>query len=394
MTDANDNDDVSDSGRPAQDKSDAIILDVAGPEDDPQQYLVEYPDGSVEYEPATARNRALFEDGLYSKVQGHSEWTTSVTGDTVHIELDADVLNNMFKLSVDHGFNADDATVNVPQDKAVEVLQAIQADNTGEQLYWVYQDILDGQVRRGTVRQFLDRFDDDRIEVTEDGWILDDTFLVDWDAENYLATDVTVHNVGTGTATKVDESKQAVYLDLHADGSATETTPDGDDVLLTESEQEFLVSVEVLLYPEQYENVGVQLVENVEQARQEASLRDLINELASSARVTGFTDSKTGQFHGSTSHSFDKHRLDDSPLNVTEEVCDMLWSHKYDHAGVHEMLYRKNELVERGDIDVFTDTDDDDSRRWDRIRQIADQDAPIAPWVGEKLQNMYGSRDL
>lgn len=371
MTDETDHS-KADSGRSDHAKEQAEVLSTAGPADDPDVFLVEYPDGAVEYEPATPRNQALFGEGLYGEIDGVSAYDAG----GVPVELEADVASGTYTISVEG------ETVHVPSNRIDDAIEAVQSAFVGTELYELYRDITEGQVRRATVSRFEDRFPDDRVEITESGWVVDETFLVTYEAENHL---VGVDPVDP-YSNEVDESKQAVYLDLNPDGERTVRAPDGEAVTLDEIEQEFLTTVEALLYPENY--FGVELVDEIQQHKAESeALDDVFEDLANDATVTGFTDSKTGIHHGSNNHDFTKHDVSD--LNVTDEVRDKLWSNPYDHAGVRELLLRRREFVNNPDVDVFRDADDNDEWKWDEIEKTS-ENAPIPPDVENKLQSMFG----
>lgn len=377
MTDETDNHEMADSGRSATDKQNADVLATSPPNSrNPDVFLIQYPDADEpQYEPGTPMNQALFGQGLFSEIDGVSAFDYNGTP----IELDADVSNDTYRVSVG-GY-----TARIPSEQADEIAEAFQSNATGEKLYELYNDVISGQVRRPVVSDFLDRYPDDRIEVTEDGWVVDDTFLVTYEGTNHLV-DVDPADPRSSNP-DYDSSKQAVYLDVDARGERDLQTPSGETVTASELEQEFLTQVEVLLYPETY--VGVELVDEIEQHKAEGQmLGDAIEDLTEQADVTGFTDSKTGNHHGSTGHSFDKHKLSDG-FNVTEDVVDLLWSHEYDHAGVHELLLRKQEFIARPDVDVFEDVPDDNASRWSRIESTKES-APILPRTQQKLDEMYG----
>jgi len=375
MTDETDiSTEEADSGRSSDEKLNAEVIATSGPAGDPDVYLVEYADGEQVYEPATPTNVALFEDGLFEQVQGHSEFQQISTGITV--ELDADVLNRNYVLTVDG------TEIPVPSDRIESVLNAFQGGEAGSNLYGLYEDIIEGQVRRHVVERFIDRFPEDRVEQTPEGWVVDETFVVTYEGTNHL-TDL---DPTDPYSNETDESKQAVYLDINATEDRGIVAPDGERVELTPLEQEFITQVEGLLYPEDY--FGVELVDEIQQHKTEGEvLDDVIEDLTEQASVTGFTDSKTGIHHGSSNHDFRKHDVRD--LNVTEEVRDKLWSNPYDHAGVHELLLRKQEFINNPDIDVFTDRDDDsDSWKWNEIEKTS-ENAPIPPEVRDKLDRMF-----
>jgi len=368
----------ADSNRSIEQKKGATVVDTSGPSDDPDVFLVEYPDGSVEYEPATPENVALFQSGLYDRVQGVTSTVATVGDRNVDVRLQADIESGTYDLSI-----AGDQ-VPVPREYVTDIINAFdgaQGAALGSRLYSIYEDIIEGQIRRYVVSQFEDRFPDDRVEVTPDGWEVDDTFVVTYDVENYLIDIDPVSPNGNG----YDSSKQGVYLDLNATSTREVRTPDGDRIELEPDEQEFLAMVEGLLYPEDY--FGANLVDDIEQHKAEGeAVGDVIEQVTSDADVGGFTDSKTGIHHGSTNHSFQKHDVSD--LNVTEDVREKLWSNPYDHAAVHEMLLRKQEFVNNPDIDIFTDDEDDSDFKWSEIENTSEH-APIPSDVRNKLDSMF-----
>jgi hypothetical protein len=358
----------ADSGRSKQEKTAAEVKATAGPSDDPDAFLVDYGD-EVRYEPGTPKNQALFGQGKFADVNG----THAYDVDGTPIELRADVAADDYVLR----FKGTD--LRVPSDYVNDVVTAATSPMAGEALLDVYDEITEGQARRHVLQAFEERFPDDRVEQTGDGWIVDDTFIVTFDGENFL-TDV--DPIGPN-GKEYDDSKQAVYLDLNTDEEREIVAPDGETYVLDPIEQRFLTTVEGLLYPEDY--FGAELVEDIQQHKVE-STGDTIEDLTEQATVTGFTDSKTGIHHGSSSHSFEKHRLSD--LGVTDEVADLLWAHDYDHAGVVELHMRKDELVNRPDITIFEHAQDDDETMWEKVERTK-ENAPIPDDVRQTLNEMY-----
>lgn len=357
----------ADSGRSKQEKQTAVVKATAGPSDDPDAFLVDYGD-EIRYEPGTPKNQALFGSGKFAEVNG----TNAFDANGTLVELQADVATD------DYVIRYQGTEIRVPSDYVSDVVDAATAAMPGQALLDVYSEITAGQVRRHIVQAFEDRFPDDRIEQTGDGWIIDDTFIVTYDGENFLTNVETQSPHG-----KVyDESKQAVYLDLNAEDEREIVAPDGEAYTLDPIEQQFLTTAEGLLYPEDY--FGAELVEDIQQHKAE-SVDDTIEDLTEQATVTGFTDSKSGIFHGSDNHSFRKHDVRD--LNVTEEVRDMLWSNPYDHSAVKELLLRKQEFI-NADVDIFADQDDDSEFKWEEIEKTS-ENAPIPQDVRNKLDEMF-----
>jgi len=393
MTDETDiRSDDADSGRSTDEKLDAELIATSGPAGDPDVYLVEYPDGEQVYEPASPTNVALFEDGLYGEVQGHTEYRVSIGPDVATVELDADVENQHYVITVDGN------QLPVPSDEVARVVDAFKGANgsaIGSRLYNLYEDILEGQVRRHVVDSFGDRFPADRVEQTPEGWVVDDTFVVNYEAENYLVDNDTVYVREGGDMVRADERKQAVELDFDVSGNTELPTGNGDRVEVGEQEQVFLATVEALLFPEDY--LGADLVDGIEQARSASDVGDDdIEEIAETASVSGFTDSKTGNHHG---HGFDKHRaIDeaavgnlDASLGMTEAAIDKLYFNDYDHAAPHELLARRDEF-ENAPFDIFEDegVENDDYNHWKAIEKAKDS-APINDEHHRQIREMFSS---
>lgn len=83
--------------------------------------------------------------------------------------------------------------------------------------------------------------------------------------------------------------------------------------------------------------------------------------------VRGYRGHTTRKRHN---HDADKHDITDV-FNVNPElVGEVLHFAPDDHAAVHELIARRDELV-AADSDVFTDTDDEDEERWHSIETTA-----------------------
>lgn len=385
MTDANDDNvrsEEADSGRSTNEKLSANVIAVSGPADDPDVYLVEYPDGSQVYEPATPTNQALFEDGLYEEVQGYSGGYTR-PGETVDVFIDVE--------QKDYRIESDGMCVDVPDEMVPDLFDAVSDQLDADVVMDMYDEIVSGQVRRNVVSRFYDAFPSDRVECISDGWVVDDTFLVDYEANNYLVENESVYVREGGDMVEADESKQAVDLNFDVTEVREMRSPDGDTVEVSEAEQTFLATVECLLFPNDY--LGAELVDDVEQARAYTQPNTL-GDVAETASVSAFTDSKTGNYHR---HGFDKHRaiseaaagdLGDT-LGMTEEAIDKLYFNDYDHAAPHELRARRDEF-ENAPFDIFEDDDvsNDDLQRWTAI-QKAKESAPINDEHHRQIRQMF-----
>jgi hypothetical protein len=362
MTDEIDH--AADSGKDVQMKDAATVHDYPRTQND--TYLVEYADGDVEYEPNTLLNRTIFgagedEDSKWDELNGQN--TFELDGDEIDVTLS---LRNQTAYMTMAG-----TTVNVSDEFAAvasSTLDALRGDQP-EELAEIFLDTVDEQVRRGVVTEYLDRFPEDRIEITDDGWVVDDTFVVTYEAENYLTTDKPIYHRQGGDMVEMDSSAEAVDLDLQFDGSKRMPTTSGSEHLLSTDEQRFLVTVETLLFPSDY--LDAELVDDVEQYKAE-QFHDPIEGMAAEANNSGFTATDTREHHD---HSITKHRLSDS-FDVTSETLSKMATKEYSHLAVHELALREDEF-RNADFDVFEDVGNNPHGRWDDINDVTDS-APIS----------------
>jgi hypothetical protein len=228
-------------------------------------------------------------------------------------------------------------------------------------------DVRSERVRQDVVEDLYARYTDegdaDRIVDVHNGVVVDDTFKVTYDGENYLVDDPGTMRIEDGDVVEVDETHQ--FLDI--DFETTDVRPidfDGATYTLTAAEQQFLATIETLCYPERH--LDVRMANRVEKAVDEQP-GDEIGDIASTGRVRAYKDRVSGLVHP---HGIDKHTLTAS-FSVKPWVLDEMKYTEYDHAGVNELTAMESEL--RGaDRRVFFDTDNGDDERWEEIARTAD----------------------
>jgi len=365
-----------------------VVPEMSGPE----QWYLRFAESDYGFVSKTERNQILVETDLLEDARGGIEYT--VSGDRYGRDAP-------FEVAFVADFDADDYTLTVEGDERVvpsdyenEVLRGVREEDP-HRLIELHSQIVSTQVRRDVVNQFENRYineerrtlmqmdDEDyepRVEVTRDGWVIDDTFIVQWDAENYLVSDVEVHVRDGDRTVEADDSKQARELTFSAiDGEQTVETPSGDEVTLGEREQKFLATVEALLQPHKYldEQAARDIRDMVELNE------DAITAIAASARCSGFTDETDGLHHN---HGLQKHRLQD--LGVTDETVERLHHRGDGHSGVHELALREQEF-RNADFDVFEDAGNTDSDKWRKINNTREK-APIPDRVRRDLNQMFG----
>ena len=150
--------------------------------------------------------------------------------------------------------------IEIPPRKDHDFLQAIadilDEDRGPQALRDIHQDIIAGQVRRHIINNLTHSFGKKAfdIQVQGNGWLIEDAFLVDWNANIYTKDDDPedgdyIREFGSGI-TKTDKSYQFVELDIgHGEEiPEAETVDIGEkSVTLTDKEMEFLAKVTWLL---------------------------------------------------------------------------------------------------------------------------------------------------
>lgn len=248
----------------------------------------------------------------------------------------------------------------VPPERQEHVLWSIY-DDDAQRIAEIFDDIYEETVRVGVMDWFRPRF---TAEITkgENGWLVDGA-LVRWNGENAVASVDDTYEVSGGEAVPADDQTPALRLTEHWAGEATAQTPNGREIDLSETERRFLATVALL--SDDYGSYGDGLDETVEQTD-----------------VDGFTDTKSGLYHG---HDRTKHTL--GQLGVTDEAQERLWYNSHDHAGVHELSVRRDEF-ENAPIDVFEDAANDDPDKWSKI-SLTSEKAPIPQSVRDDLESRY-----
>lgn len=325
----------------------AEIVPNAGGEN---AWMVRFGENDYDTVNKTPKNRLILEEGVLD---------LDYTLGDVRVEVDLE--NDDYRLS------KGGRSVKVPSSKEEHVLWTLY-DQDVDRARRLFRELTEDRVRVGLMDWFMPRFSEARennnLRKVEDGWLVNEEILVAWDGENYCTNLDETHVVQGGSTVTADEEKPARDIDFGTiPHDASVEAPSGKEVTLSKAELKFLATVEFLT-----ENDGPS---------------DDIGSLVEKARVNSFTDTKSGLHHG---HSMDKHTLD--MLGVTDEAAEKLYYNSYDHAGVHEMSFRRQEF-ENSPINVFEDAANDDTQKWQKIESTTEK-APIPRDVRQSLKSMYG----
>ena len=386
---------------------DAIDADVIA--ETPDTLLVRFPDGCVE---SVSKNSVIgtfcdvedLDTGIPVAGQGRAlvdEASIDLGGTGIEVAVEIDTDASTGTITVGDDLDSIDLTgrrlarvlTTVLDEYNPYDISTFQGDidlsnETATQLYELYEEIIENRVRQDVIERVAeDTFMDIFVEITDEGWIVEDTYLVTYEAENYLVDDVTTYQPSGGSVTEVDGTKQAVGMSFDIDGRAIiELFEEDEPVVLSEVEQEFLAMVEVLMQPSSFLDVNTfeqEVYRAIERAK--ADIGEDVTDIALTVSVSHYIDPQTGLLHN---HELNKHVLQSS-FAVQNWVIDDLHYNSFDHAGVNELAWREEEL-RNADRDVFWDTHNDDDSRWYQISDTADS-APCPPEVYQRLRAMYGS---
>lgn len=336
-----------------------IVPDMGGP----NQWLVRV--GPEEYEmvPKSGRNTLILKDNYVSASLDDGFSTVSVNVGQYTVEIDFE--QNKHRISQNDG-----EAFRVPSASVENVMWATY-DRDEDRLARLYSDIVGGRARASKLDHFLPRFEAPRsdgvLEITEDGWVIDNEILVTYNVENYTIQPDNTYSHSDATA--FDDERQARDISFDIPNEDTFDVNAGDSVTttITRDELEFLTTVQYILESEYEYAIG----------------NGFIGDIVEQAHINSFTDTKSGLHHG---HSLEKHDLSD--LNVSDEAIEKLWSNSYDHTGVWEMSMRRQEF-ENAPFDVFDDdAANDDGNKWRKIERTK-ENAPIPQSTKDMLREMY-----
>jgi hypothetical protein len=230
----------------ACDDPDNPVVDVNANGDEVLSMLIQRDGGPPDMIDGTPENVLLFIHELHEFVYGED---AAVLCNDPHIAVQPTNRESTYRLIVN-----DRSVENMP-DQADGVLRGVkQAIEDGDltKIIDVYEEIIDKQVRRDVVNELLvllPKFPEERIRVTEQGWLIDRYYLVDWTASVYTKEDNDSENYrrSGSQVDAYDKSFEFVELDPGKEPERAKVMIDGEERIIGEREMLFLYKVEWLL---------------------------------------------------------------------------------------------------------------------------------------------------
>lgn len=167
-----------------------------------------------------------------------------------HISVQRTAAPSVYRIKVE------DRPVESMPGQADDVLQALQEaieEGDVDPILDIYEDILDSQVRRelvNTLKDVLPNINEDRIEVTDRGWLIDGYYVVDWTASVYVITDdpdEDDYEIQMGGVGKTEKDHEFVELTPGTKPERKQVKLNGEVTIVGEREMLFLSKVEWLL---------------------------------------------------------------------------------------------------------------------------------------------------
>lgn len=209
--------------------------------------------GEPELKKATPENTLLYIHGLYEFLNGNEGVVLSEDDPTIMIAPTGG--EQSFLLNV--GGNVVETTPANAKDVLEGVKQAVEHGKTSK-IEDVHQEIVDSQVRRDVISPLIRTFDEDerkRIEEHSNGWLIDEFFLVTWEANLYARdddADSDDYQRGGGGVVETDRSFELVQLRGARDLDSVTVSIGGRSIELSEREMLFLTKVKWTLHRRKY----------------------------------------------------------------------------------------------------------------------------------------------
>lgn len=203
-------------------------------------WLIEYPNGTIETVTKSAHNRLLYEYDLWGLLKNGSE-IVQIEDDTdgTRVTITPNDDSTEFTLQVD-----DTEPLHIGEHHTADLVEALvdvyDRDEGVEPLVTLFHDIRENRVREEVMQAMGEMAPfEAAVTVQNDGWLIHGHLLLTWDQEFHHpnTTTRTVH----GSAVSPGSSEPAYKMNFRSKSPNNRTiTVDGAEYLLTDKEMEFL----------------------------------------------------------------------------------------------------------------------------------------------------------
>ncbi len=232
----------------------------------PNTYLARLPDGNVVSVSKTSTDGLLCGvDAIdpYREISGtgrallDDEYIEEYGATGLEVTVEIDLTDGSGTISVDDTNDVPLTGANLAQviQMIVDILEDDEEADQGainftrrqsDLLFQLYEEILESRVREDIVRGLSSEYHS-VTDITDEGWIIQDTYLVTYDgAENYLVDNPTVYEVDGNGVTRTNDVRQAIGISFDAPPMAVVEIR-GEEVTLSRAEIEFLATIEIEL---------------------------------------------------------------------------------------------------------------------------------------------------
>jgi hypothetical protein len=232
------------------------VIDISRNKDtgEIEQFTVITSDGQPSLVKATPENLLLydpaddlpFENGMHEFLEGNEALVLSESEPELMVAPTGNEYCYILRVNGN--------TVETTPKQAEDILRGIKdaaIDGEFSDLVELYDEIRSQQVRREVINALHQTFDEpERIEESPSGWLVDDFYLVNWEASMYAKNDdpdeADVKRGGNGVV-EMDRSFEFVQLSIRRDIEPVEVRIGGEAYRLTEREMLFLAKINWLL---------------------------------------------------------------------------------------------------------------------------------------------------
>lgn len=209
------------------------------------------------------RNKYTFNgNSLYSLLFGDAHTRVVISEDNPYLAVKPGPYNDTYRLWVDSPIKPILTYSDQSKDVLRGIVQFAEQENPSP-LVELYENVSESQINRDSIMTLYDEghLEGDRIEPTADGFVVDDLFLITWEAKLYIYTDTWKDGAFTPQGNSKDKPGQFQKITVNIDDDIEFESESGVRYTLGELEQKFIYRLDWICDWE--ENLDAANVESV-----------------------------------------------------------------------------------------------------------------------------------